>query len=47
MGTEGTTGSSGRGDSSPVNGDRSPVNVVLTMTPMQAKALATLIGRSA
>src|ERR1035437_393959 len=40
MGTEGTTSSSGRGDSS-------PANVVLTVTPMQAKALATLIGRSA
>ena len=40
MGSEGTTGSSGGGDSS-------PANVVLTMTPMQAKALATLIGRSA
>ena len=40
MGTEGTTSSSGRGDGS-------PANVVLTMTPMQAKALATLIGRSA
>ncbi|MDQ1535722.1 MAG: hypothetical protein QOE58_115, partial [Actinomycetota bacterium] len=40
MGTEGTTSSSGRGDSS-------PADVVLTMTPMQAKALATLIGRSA
>src|SRR5664280_3080625 len=40
MSTEGTTSSSGRGDSS-------PANVVLTMTPMQAKALATLIGRSA
>src|SRR5450756_1206933 len=39
MGTEGTTSSSGRGDSS-------PANVVLTMTPMQAKALATLISRS-
>jgi hypothetical protein len=40
MGGEGTTSSSGGGDSS-------PANVVLTMTPMQAKALATLIGRSA
>ncbi len=40
VGTEGTTSPSGRGDSS-------PANVVLTMTPMQAKALATLIGRSA
>jgi hypothetical protein len=40
MGTEGTT-------SSPGGGDSSPTNVVLTMTPMQAKALATLIGRSA
>ncbi|HEY8882954.1 MAG TPA: hypothetical protein VIM47_06105, partial [Dermatophilaceae bacterium] len=40
MGSEGTTSSSGGGDSS-------PANVVLTMTPMQAKALATLIGRSA
>src|ERR1019366_10829590 len=40
MGTEGTTSSSGGGDSP-------PANVVLTMTPMQAKALATLIGRSA
>ena len=40
MGSEGTTSSSGGGDSS-------SANVVLTMTPMQAKALATLIGRSA
>jgi len=40
MGTQGTTSSSGRGDTS-------PANVVLSMTPMQAKALATLIGRSA
>ena len=40
MGSEGMTSSSGGGDSS-------PANVVLTMTPMQAKALATLIGRSA
>lgn len=40
MGAEGKTSSSGRGDSA-------PENVVLTMTPMQAKALATLIGRSA
>ena len=40
MGSEGMTSSSGPGDSS-------PANVVLTMTPMQAKALATLIGRSA
>ena len=40
MGTEGTTSSSDRGDSS-------PANVVLTMTPMQAKALATLISRGA
>jgi len=40
MGDEGTTSSSGRGDTS-------AANVVITMTPMQAKALATLIGRSA
>jgi trimeric autotransporter adhesin len=40
MGSEGTTSSSGGAASS-------PANVVLTMTPMQAKALATLIGRSA
>src|SRR5674476_1121572 len=40
MGTEGTTSSSGRGDSS-------PASVELTMTPMQAKALATLVSRSA
>jgi hypothetical protein len=40
MGTEDTTGSSGRDDSP-------PANVVLAMTPMQAKALATLISRSA
>src|ERR1035437_9587025 len=40
MGSEAMTSSSGGGDSS-------PANVVLTMTPMQAKALATLIARSA
>src|SRR5664280_2644600 len=40
MGSEGMTSSSGGGGSS-------PANVVLTMTPMQAKALPTLIGRSA
>jgi len=40
MGAKSTTSSSGRADTS-------PANVVITMTPMQAKALATLIGRSA
>jgi hypothetical protein len=40
MATEGTTSSSG-------HPDPSPASVVLTLTPMQAKALATLIGRSA
>jgi len=40
MGTEGTASSSGHGESS-------PENVVLAMTPMQAKALATLISRGA
>ena len=39
MGSQDTTGSSGGGDSS-------PANIVLTLTPMQAKALATLISRS-
>ena len=40
MGTQDMTGSSRRGD-------ESPANVVLSVTPMQAKALATLISRSA
>ena len=46
MGSEGTTSSAGTTSSSG-GGDSSPANVVLTTTPMQAKALATLIGRSA